>query len=245
LTLTDAGQAYIEACRRILHDVEEAECSAAGEYSAPTGELVVTAPIVFGRLHVVPVTTAFLEAYPQVDVRLVLGDRVVNLIDDRVDLAVRIGELPDSAMVATRIGSIRQVICGSPSYFARRGKPDRPEQLDTHDCIAFEGLTAPDAWKFRAGKADVSVPIHARLVVNTAEGAIAAAIAGAGVTRVLSYQIATARKAGELDVALPAFEPKPWPVSLVYAGRGRLPLKLRAFVDFAFPRLRARLSEAD
>jgi len=243
LTLTDAGQAYVGACKRILNDVDEAERAAAGEYSAPRGDLVVTAPIVLGRLHVVPVTTEFLKAYPEVDVRLVLGDRVVNLLDDRVDLAIRIGELPDSTLVATRIGSIRQVVCGSPTYFAERGKPKRPDQLSTHDCISFEGLTAADSWKFPAGKSDESVAVRSRLIVNTAEAAIAAAIAGAGITRLLSYQIASAKTDGKLDVVLSKFEPKPWPVSMVYAGHGRLPLKLRAFLDFSIPRLRARLSD--
>jgi DNA-binding transcriptional LysR family regulator len=243
LTLTDAGQAYVGACKRILNDVDEAERAAAGEYSAPRGDLVVTAPIVLGRLHVVPVTTEFLKAYPEVDVRLVLGDRVINLLDDRVDLAVRIGELPDSTLVATRIGSIRQVVCGSPAYFAERGKPTRPDQLSTHDCISFEGLTAADFWKFPAGKPDESVAVRSRLITNTAEAAIAAAIAGAGITRLLSYQIASAQAAGKLDVVLGKFEPKPWPVSMVYAGHGRLPLKLRAFLDFSIPRLRARLSD--
>ena len=245
LTLTDAGQAYVDACKRILNDVDEAERAAAGEYTAPRGDMVVTAPIVFGRLHVVPVTTEFLKAYPEVDVRLVLGDRVIDLLDDRVDLAVRIGELPDSTLVATRIGSIRQVVCGSPTYFAERSKPKRPDQLSKHDCISFDPLTSAGTWKFPAGKTDESVAIHSRLVVNTAEAAIAAAIAGAGITRVLSYQIASAQKTGELDVVLNKFEPKPWPVSLVYAGQGRLPLKLRAFLDFSIPRLRARLSAID
>lgn len=242
LTLTDAGKAYVEACKQILNDVAEAERMAAGEYSAPRGDLVITAPIVFGRLHVVPVTTEFLKAYPEVDVRLVLGDRILNLLDDHVDLAVRIGELPDSALVATGIGSIRQVVCGSRTYFAARGRPKRPDQLSKHDCISFDGLTSAHAWKFPAGKSDEFVPIHSRLVVNTAEAAVEAAISGAGITRVLSYQIASAQAAGELDVVLSAFEPRPWPVSVVYTGQGRLPLKLRAFLDFSVPRLRARLS---
>jgi len=243
LTLTDAGQAYVDACKQILNDVADAERAAAGEYGAPRGDLVVTAPIVFGRIHVVPVATEFLKAYPEVDVRLVLGDRIINLLDDHVDLAVRIGELPDSALVATRIGSIRQVVCGSPDYFADRGRPKRPDQLSKHDCISFDGLTSAHAWKFPAGKTDEFVAIHSRLVVNTAEAAIAAAISGAGVTRVLSYQIAFAQAAGELDVVLSKFEPTPWPASLVYTGQGRLPLKLRAFLDFSVPRLRARLSD--
>ena len=239
LTLTDSGRAYVEACKRILGDVEEAERAAAGEYSAPKGDLVVTAPIVYGRLHVLPVVTEFLNAYPEVDVRLLLGDRMVNLFEDPVDLAVRVGELPDSSLIATRVGSMRQVACASPGYFAARGKPAHPGELAAHDCVTFEGLMSPGAWKFSSGKLEVSVAIHSRLVVNTADAAIAAAIAGAGITRVLSYQIAAAVHAGALEIVLQEFEPPAWPVSLVYPSQGRLPLKLRAFLDFAVPRLRS------
>src|ERR1700736_1027663 len=145
LGLTDAGQAYVAACRRILEEVEEAERAASGEYSAPRGELIVTAPIVFGRLHVLPVLLEFLNTYPEIDVRLTLADRVVNLQEDHVDLAVRIGELPDSSLVAMRVGSIGRVVCGRPAYFAERGTPKRPNELSKHDCITFNGLTSPEA----------------------------------------------------------------------------------------------------
>ena len=242
LTLTDAGRAYVEACKRILSDVDEAERAAAGEYSAPQGDLVITAPIVFGRLHVLPVVTEFLKAYPDVDVRLIFGDSVVNLLEDHIDLAVRVGELPDSSLVATGIGHIRLVVCGSPRYLADRGRPTRIEELSGHDCISFEGLTSADGWRFASGNDDVTVPIHSRLIVSTADAAIAAAVEGAGLTRVLCYQVADAVQAGELQIVLDDFEPAPWPVSLVYAGRGRLPLKLRAFLDFARERLRARVA---
>ena len=241
LILTDAGRSYVAACKRILEDISEAERAAAGEYSAPRGNLIITAPIVFGRLHVLPVVLEFLTAYSDIDVRLVLADRVVNLQEDHVDLAVRIGELPDSSLVATRVGSISRVVCGSPAYFAERGMPKAPADLGSHDCITFEGLMSSDVWIFPAGKSDVSVAIHSRLVVNTAEAAIDAAVAGVGVTRVLSYQIANAIRTGTLVLALQKFEPPAVPVSLVHAGQGVLPLKMRAFLDFAAPRLKARL----
>jgi DNA-binding transcriptional LysR family regulator len=241
ITLTEAGRSYVAACKRILEDVEEAERSASGEYSAPKGDLTITAPIVFGRLHVLPIVLEFLAAYREINVRFMLADRVANLVEDHVDLAVRIGKLPDSSLVATRVGSIRRVVCGSPAYFGERGMPTSPGDLGTHDCITFEGLMSPRAWSFARGKSDVSVAIHSRLSVNTAEAAIDAAIAGVGVTCVLSYQIADAARIGRLVVALQEFEPAPWPLSLVYAGQGRLPLKLRAFLDFAAPRLKARL----
>ena len=242
LTLTDAGRSYVAACKRILEEVGEAERAASGEYSAPKGALIITAPIVFGRLHVLPITVEFLKAFPQIDVRLVLTDRVVNLIEEHVDLAVRIGVLPDSSLVASRVGSVRPVVCGNRAYFAERGMPVRPNDLSVHDCITFEGLTSPAAWTFRIGKSDVSVTIRSRLTVTSAEAAVDAAIAGAGVTRVLSYQVANAVRSGVLAVALEKFEPEPWPVSLVYPGQGPLPLKLRAFLDFAAPRLKAMLS---
>ena len=244
LALTDAGRDYVVACKRILEDVNEAERAASGEYSAPRGELIVTAPIVFGRLHVLPVTTEFLAAYPEVAVRLVLGDRVVNLLEDQVDLAVRIGELPDSSLIATRVGTIHRVVCGSPAYFAAHGTPESPHALSAHECVTFAALMSPDSWVFKVEGVDVSVPVHSRLIVNTAEAAIDAAISGVGVTRVLSYQIDQASRAGLLDRVLRDFEPAPLPISLVYAGHARLPLKLRAFLDFAAPRLRERVESA-
>ena len=242
LILTDAGRSYIAACKRILDDIREAERSAAGEYSAPRGELIITAPIVFGRLHVLPVVLEFLKTYPEIDVRLTLADRIVNLQEDHVDLAVRIGELPDSSLVAMRVGSIGRVVCGSPAYFAERGTPKGPDELRKHDCITFNGLTSPEAWIFPSGKGNISVAVHSRLIVNTAEAAIDAAITGLGITRVLSYQVADAMRSGALFLALREFEPPPVPVSLVHAGQGRLALKLRAILDFAAPRLKARLS---
>ncbi len=245
LTLTDAGRSYVAACKRILEDIGEAERAAAGEYTAPRGDLIITAPIVFGRLHVLPIALEFLEAYPDIDVRVVLADRIVNLQEDDVDLAIRIGDLPDSSLVASRVGSIGRVVCGSPAYFAERGTPKSPGELGTHDCITFEGLTSPDAWKFAVGKSTMSVAIHSRLIVNTAEAAIDAAIAGVGITRVLSYQVASALRAGTLALALREFEPMPWPASFVYAGQGLLPLKLRAFLDFATPRLKERLAQSE
>jgi DNA-binding transcriptional LysR family regulator len=245
LTLTDAGRAYLEACKRILEDVGEAERAASGEYSAPKGELIITAPIVFGRLHVLPVAMEFLKAYPAVDIRCVLTDRVVNLLEDHIDLALRIGELPDSSLITTRIGSVHRVVCGSPSYFARRGVPETAGELAMHDCITFEdGFSFPDFWIFPRPRSNVSVTVHSRLVVSTAEAAIDAAIADLGVTRVLSYQVADAVNAGLLNVVLAELEPAPSPVSLVYSGQRRLPLKLRVFLDFAAPQLKARLMKA-
>jgi DNA-binding transcriptional LysR family regulator len=241
LDLTDAGRAYVDACKRILDDVANAERAASGEYSAPQGDLVITAPIVFGRLHVLPVITAFLLEYPAVDIRLALGDRIAHLLDEHVDVAVRIGTLPDSSLNAIGVGWLRRVVCASPAYLSAHGVPKTPADLETHPCITFDTVASPDAWVFTAEKTETTVPIHSRLVVNTAEAAVDAAVAGLGPTRLLSYQIDAARRAGELVVMLEAFEPAPIPVSLVFDAQQRIALKLRAFLDFAAQRLRARL----
>ncbi|MBI3443874.1 MAG: LysR family transcriptional regulator [Magnetospirillum sp.] len=242
LFLSDAGQAYVAACRHILEQVGEAERIAAGEYAVPRGTLVMTAPIVFGRLHVLPVVVEFLDAFADIDVEMVFSDRSVHLLDDHIDLAIRIGHLPDSRLVALRLGAVRPVTCASPAYLGSRGRPSHPQELLGHDCIAFETLSPPRLWTFADGSAEMPVSIHPRLVVNTAEAAVDAARAGMGITQVLSYQIDEARRAGELEIVLDGFAPAVRPVSLVHAGQGILPLKLRAFLDFAAPRLGARLA---
>ncbi len=242
LDLTDAGRGYVEACKRILGDVEAAERAAAGEYEKPQGDLVITAPLALGRLHVLPVIDEFLHDYPDVDVRLVLGDRISRLIDEHVDLAVRIGPLPDSRLVAVGIGALRRVVCASPTYLAAHGSPRKPADLTTHRCITFDALASADEWSFTTGSTQTRVTVHSRLVVNTAEAAVDAAVAGLGLTRVLSYQAEPARRAQQLAVVLEKFEPGPTPVNLVFDGQQRIALKLRAFLDFAAPRLRAGLS---
>ena len=237
LGLTESGAAYVAASRRILEQVDEAERAAGGEYSQPRGELVVTAPIVFGRLHLLPVVTHFLQAFPQIDVRLMLTDRVMHLLDDRIDIAFRIGALPDSGLVATRLGSVRRVVCASPAYWKQHGAPKTPAELAAHDCISFEAMEAPQRWDFPGG----AVTVHVRLGVNTAEAALDAAVAGLGVTRLLSYQAERALEAGQLKIALKSFETPPIPVHMLHGGQGLLPLKLRSFLDFAAPRLKMRL----
>ena len=244
LSLTEAGAAYVAACRRILDEVDEAERAAAGEYRAPQGDLTLTAPIVFGRTHVQPVILAFLQAYPEINVRLVLADHVMNLVEHHVDAAIRIGRLPDSSLMATRLGEIGWVACAAPAYLAAHGEPATPEDLRHHACVAFEGLFTPNAWTFKAPGGEVVRPVRARYGVNTAEGAIEAAKAGTGVTRVLSYQVVEAVRAGALRLVLRGFEPEPLPVSLVYGGGPLLPQKLRAFLDFALPRLKASVAGA-
>jgi DNA-binding transcriptional LysR family regulator len=244
LSLTEAGSSYVAACRRILEEVGEAERIATGEYAAPRGELVVTAPVVFGRLHIVPVVAEFLAQFPEIDVRLVLTDRVVHMMDEQIDVALRIGELPDSALKAIGVGTVRRVVCASPAYLGRHGQPGRPQDLATHNCISFEVLESKRAWVFGAGKSELSVPVLSRLAVNTAEAAIDAAVLGVGVVRVLSYQAASAIQSQALQVVLDAYEAAPFPVSLVHKGQAPMPLKLRAFLDFVGPRLRLRIAAA-
>lgn len=246
LVLTQAGRDYLEACRQILEQVDEAERAASGAYASVKGQLVVAAPIVFGRLHVVPVAVAFLDAHPDVDIRLRLGDRNVNLIEEQVDLALRIGNLPDSNLVATQVGAIRRVICASPRYLERFGTPGSVAELATHRCITFDGLEATTAWTFTGADGRTQrVRVRSRMAVSTADAAIEAALQGLGLTRVLSYQVADAVRDGQLVRVLTREEPPAVPASLIHPWQGRLPMKTRAFIDFAVDRLRERLSGLD
>lgn len=247
LALTDAGAAYLAAARRILDLVADAEALAAGEYSAPRGDLILTAPIAFGRIHVMPLVHEFLGRFPEIKVRVTLSDRNVNLVEDHVDMAVRIGALADSSMIATRIGLVRRVICASPAYLAAHGTPRTPADLDGHVCIGFTASAANAVWTFAApGRRQAqNLTVPCRLNVNTAEAVIDAAIAGVGLTQVLSYQVAEAVAAGKLRILLAKFETEPSPVHLVHAAQGLLPHKLRAFLDFAAPRLRKSLARVE
>jgi DNA-binding transcriptional LysR family regulator len=243
MKLTDAGRSYIEACKRIIEQVEDAEREVSGEYRTPTGDLAVTAPWGLGHMHLLPITVEFLNAYPDIALRLLLTDRIVNTVDENIDVAIRIGVLPDSSRIATRIGSVRFVACASPAYLAARGIPEKPADLCNHDCITIDDIAAPRAWKFVEGTREVAAPIRSRLTVNDSEAAIEAAIAGAGIARVMSYKMEAARRAGALVVMLEPFEQEPWPVHIVYAERKPVPLKLRAFLNWVTPRLKARLTQ--
>lgn len=247
LVLTEAGEAYLLACRRILEEVDDAERAASGEYRVPRGHLTVTASVMFGKLHVEPVVLAFLKAYPEINVRMVLSDQVVNILDDHIDAAVRVGPIPDSSLRAALLGQIRWVTCASPDYLREHGEPLSPQDLARHDCIMFEGVNSnnvwsSEVWHFGHGDSALALPITPRLRVNTAESAIAAAVAGGGIARLLCYQIRDAEESGLVRTILTPFEPATIPVQLVHSGHAKLPLKLRAFLDFATPRLRAALT---
>lgn len=243
VTLTEVGTTYVASARRILEELDDAERVVAGEHSAPRGELTLTAPVVFGRLHVVPIVADFLAAYPEIDIRLLLSDRNLHLGDEQIDTAVRIGPLPDSRMVATRVGSMRIVVCANAKLLARHGVPQSPERLATLPCVNFEPLSPNSTWSFRrkGAKEMLEVPIQPRLSVSTADAAVAAAIQGAGATRVLHYQCADALRERSLRTILTEYELQPLPVHLLHGGRGTLPSKMRLFLDFATGRLREGL----
>jgi DNA-binding transcriptional LysR family regulator len=244
VALTDAGATYVASARRILDEIDETERVAAGEFHIPRGELILTAPVFFGRLHVLPVITEFLAAYPEINVRLLLLDRNLHLIEDHVDMAVRIGSLPDSTMIATRVGWMRTVVCASPKLLKGHGMPRSPEDLARLPCVNFEFLSRASVWPFRLkdDKGTADVPIRPRLSVTTAEAAVWAASQGVGATRVLYYQCANAVREGSLRIILADFEVEPLPVHLLHAGRGPLPTKTRLLLDFTARRLRGRLT---
>lgn len=239
--LTEAGRRYLDSCRRILAEIDEAELVAAGAHDAPRGRLFITAPIVFGRLHVLPVIAAFQKRYEQVEVRLSLVDRVVDLIEEGMDVGVRIGILPDSSLIAARIGGVGFIACAAPSYLKAHGAPTTPADLARHHCIASANLSSPERWIFRRNGVEQPAAIRARLTVTTAEAAIDAAIGGLGIARVLSYQAADAIRQRKLTPLLRDFEPPELPVNLVHPEGRFVPPKVRAFLDFAGPRLRRRL----
>jgi DNA-binding transcriptional LysR family regulator len=241
---TPAGRSYVTAAKAILEQLTEAERAAAGEYTEPKGDLVVTAPIMFGRLHVLPVLARFLSAFPDVSVDLMLTDRVAHFLDDQVDVALRIGLLPDSKLIATRLGSVRRTLCASPDYLVASGTPATPNDLAQHSIISFAGVSSPTTWTFESGGMPVVVSFRSRLSVNTIDAAIDAGLCGVGVIRTLSYQVVDYVRRGRLAVVLADFEPTPRPVHLVYNAQSRMPLKLRAFVDFVVPRLRQQLTSA-
>jgi len=240
VSTTEAGQRFLGGAKRVLADLDEIERAAAGQGTAPRGELRLTAPILFGRLHVLPIVTEFLDRFPEVQAALALVDRPVDLVEEGLDVAVRIGALGESSAVATRVGALRRIVVAAPDYLARRGTPQRPADLTDHDVVAFSGIAGVEHWVFREAAGDVNVAIRPRLVVSTAEAAIDAARAGFGLTRVLSYQAAGDVARGSLLRVLPAYEGDEVPIHLVYPGGRHPPPKLRAFLDFTTPRLRRR-----
>lgn len=243
LVPTDAGLSYIAAAKRILADVTEAERTASGEYMTPRGDLSVSTLTALGRLCLQPILTEFLAAFPEVDVRLHLQDRTVNLLDEHIDVALRVGELADSSLIAVRVGEIHRVACASPAYLKSRGTPKSPDDLTGHDCISYPPMQSPTNWRFRREQVDYAVPVRSRFIASNLESATDAARAGIGITVAFSYLVDEPVKSGELVPLLQGFQPPPEPVSFVYPPNRFMPAKLRALLDFATPRLRARLAD--
>ena len=241
VVLTEIGQNFYATCERILDELREAEEAATGEYRAPKGVLTMTAPMGFGRLYLQPVALDFLAAYPEINLQLLLVDRVVHLVEEHVDLALRISELPVCSLVARLLGNVRMVVCASPAYLERHGIPQDPAELTRHDCIAWSSVEPLNSWWFREGTNDRTFPVRARLSTTSADSAINAAHAGLGLVQTTSYQAEPGLRDGRLALVLRAFECAPTPVSLVYARQRLLPLKVRAFIDFAVPRMTDRL----
>jgi DNA-binding transcriptional LysR family regulator len=231
VTLTDAGARYLERARRILADVEEAEIAAEGERARPSGRLVVSAPVGFGRLHVSPVMTAYLKRYRDVSAELRLEDRMINLVEEGVDLAVRIGHLADSSLVARHVGDMRRIIVASPGYLKSRGEPKRPQDIAAHDTIQFGAASASTEWRFVDSGNEIRLNFAPRLSTNSADAGIQYAEAGGGLTRVLAYQAADAIKRGRLKIVLAKFEPPPLPIHIVYPTSRLLSAKVRTFID--------------
>ncbi|MFJ2327750.1 LysR family transcriptional regulator [Pseudomonas sp. NPDC087690] len=236
--LSEAGQRYLEDCRRILAEVQEAEDSAAGSHAQPRGQLTVTAPVLFGDLFVTPVMAGYLAQYPDVTINAVLVDRIVNMVEEGIDVAVRIGDLPDSNQHAIRVGEVRRVICGSPKYFAERGRPVHPLELAGAPVVATSAIGQQRSWPFLDAGEPLNVRPEPRLIVTANQAAITAACMGLGLTRVLSYQVANKIASGELEIVLAGFELPPLPIHVVYQGGRKAPARIRSFVDFTVTALR-------
>jgi DNA-binding transcriptional LysR family regulator len=247
LRLTQIGESYLSTCRGVLTALDAAERGAAAEQQQASGLLTITAPLMFGQLHLRPVVDSFLDANPAVQARLLLLDRVVNLVEEGVDVAIRLAHLPDSNLVATRLGSVRRVLCAAPGYLERCGTPKAPAELREHNCIMERDGAETEIWRFALPPAGRLLPIvvRPRLVVNSAAAAVDSAIAGHGITRVMSYQAATAVAEGRLVILLTKHEPPPIPVYLVLPPGRAQTAKQKAFVSYAAPPLRHALVEAE
>jgi DNA-binding transcriptional LysR family regulator len=252
LVPTDAGRSYIAAAKRILTDVAEAEHAASGEYTTPRGGLSVSAPLALGRYYLQPVVTEFLATFPEVDVHLNLRDLAVSLLEEyivgdlleeQIDVALRVGSLADTNLIAVRVGETVSVACASPAYLKSRGTPKSPDDLSKHDCIRYAPIQPPTVWRFKRDRTEYAVHIRTRLIVSNIESACDAARAGVGIAEAFSYQVAASIKSGELVPLLQEFQPLPMPVSFVYSPNRFMPVKLRAFLDFTVPRVRTRLGD--
>jgi DNA-binding transcriptional LysR family regulator len=242
--VTDAGERYVQDCRRILAELQDADESVRGMHLAPRGRLTITAPVLFGSQYVTPIVTEYLSRYPQVSVSCLFLDRVVNLLEEGVDAAIRIGELPDSSMQAIALGHVRRVICASPDYLERHGTPQVPDDLQAHTIVSVGGQTPATDWRLLHHGMPRSVRLHARLTTTTNDSALTAAVEGFGLTRLLSYQAQAHLGTGKLLAVLTEYEPSPLPIHVVHRQGQQAPQRVRAFLDLAIERLRATFAHA-
>jgi len=237
--VTDAGQRYLEDARRILVEVDAADDAVVGINATPKGSLSITAPVLFGKMYVMPVIVEYLRRFPQMDVNSFFLDRVVNLIEEGIDVGVRIGELPDSSTRAIQVGRVRRVVCASPQYLEAHGKPASPDELSAHTLIAASSISTTGEWQFRTGNCVTAVRINPRLIVTTNDAAIEAAVSGFGIVRLISYQIAPLVAAGSLEIVLSDYEPATLPVNIVHRENRHKSARVRSFIDLIVERLRA------
>ena len=238
VTLTEAGERYLADCRHILSEVEEADRPATRVHAAPSGMVRVTGSVVFGRVVLTPILLELQDRYPEISISSFFVDRLVHLIDEGMDIAIRIAELPDSSLMAIRVGEVRRVLCASPSYLDARGRPRNPGDLSNHDLIEFSHETPRGEWTFQSAGRSQSVKVNSRMKFNVADPAIAAVVSGRGITRVLSYMIAHHVASGDLEIVLPDFEPPAVPVHVVHKEAGQTSARGRAVVDFLVDKLR-------
>jgi DNA-binding transcriptional LysR family regulator len=236
--LTDEGAQFLERCRTILSEVQEAEAALTSRQIEPQGRLKITAPVVFGRRYMTPIVNQFARRYPNVNIDLLLLDRLTNLVEEGLDVAVRVGELPDSALVAIPVGQARRVICASPDYLRRHGRPRAPQDVAAHRCVRFTSVAPRDEWHFRVGRRDVTIPIASVITCNQIDSALQACIDGLGLGMFFSYQVVSHREAGDLKYVLEEFETEPRPIQIIYPHSKLLSAKVRTFVDECVKQLR-------
>jgi len=236
--MTEAGERYVQDCRRILAEMAEADESVTGQHGAPRGRLTLTAPVLFGGAFVTPIVREYLQRYPEVSATCLFLDRVVNLVDEGVDVAIRIGELPDSTLQAIRVGQVRRVVCASPAYLREQGTPLSPDDLHRHTIVSANSVTPQLEWRMQHHGAPLSVRLQARMSTTTNDSAMAAVAGGFGLTRLLSYQVAEYLRAGTLQAVLTEFEPAPLPVHVLHREGRQASHRVRAFIDLAIERLR-------
>lgn len=240
--VSEAGARYAADCRRILADVESAEDTAIGCHTEPRGTLTLTAPVLFGHLYVTPVVTSYLKRHPETDAQCFFVDRIVNILEEGIDVAVRISELPDSSLQATRVGRVRRMLVASPAYLAEHGEPRTLADLQRHTLVSSAGLTPSTEWRFGRGRDQTSIRVHPRLRSTTNDSAIAAAVAGLGIARLLSYPVASHLRSGALKAVLCDFEPAPVPIHVVHHEGRRPTRKVKAFLEMIVAALRAEPS---